>query len=378
MIIPHVRALSENNQKNVDISISVAKRLQLDYIFFYLLDTPETNEILSKEIEQDIILIGTVDVFNNKNGIETPYKQNVLMPQEQVIYEIAFKYPNKTFIIFNQYMDTKPLYINELLDNVYFVHWSYIMYAYDEYKQINIPNKNNNSRKIGIAFNRQMREHRTVLVSYLYGLNMQHNMYISAIIMNNSNCDIMLETGWDFANFDNFKQTIVNGYKQIPHNEVEDFYYDKNGNFSIDNVFNFNNNKYSLYQDSFVEIITETLYHVPMGIITEKYLHSVYGRNFPILISAVNTVQHLRDIGFDVFDDVVDHSYDTVVDPIARMEMAIQKNKHLIEDYNTTIQLWNKLQYRFDDNINYIQSGAMKTYFSTLIELQITNIINNI
>jgi hypothetical protein len=45
----------------------------------------------------------------------------------------------------------------------------------------------------------------------------------------------------------------------------------------------------------------------------------------PLWICAPGQVSHARDWGFDVFDDVIDHSYDLEPDPHRRMEMSLDQ-----------------------------------------------------
>lgn len=56
--------------------------------------------------------------------------------------------------------------------------------------------------------------------------------------------------------------------------------------------------------------------------ITEKTMMSIYNRQIPILLTLPNTVSYLRDLGFDMFDDIVDHSYDNEPDPDKRVHLV--------------------------------------------------------
>jgi hypothetical protein len=106
--------------------------------------------------------------------------------------------------------------------------------------------------------------------------------------------------------------------------------------------------------------VSETVYIEPDITVTEKFLNSVLGCNFPILISAKGTVAHLREIGFDMFDDVVDHSYDMVDNPIDRMYRAINGNIELLN--GATLDLWNDNKMRFAGNVEVAKTGMFKFY----------------
>jgi hypothetical protein len=95
-------------------------------------------------------------------------------------------------------------------------------------------------------------------------------------------------------------------------------------------ISNYNKTLLPLYKQVGVEIVTSSTFSEPVPYITEKELQSMYGYNFLIFISPTKTVAWLRDKGFDLFDDVVDHSYDLIKNPADRIFRAIEKNIHLL------------------------------------------------
>jgi hypothetical protein len=108
-----------------------------------------------------------------------------------------------------------------------------------------------------------------------------------------------------------------------------------------------------LYNNSFVEFVSCTEFAQPTTQIDEKFINSVIGYNFPIIIGSRGTVKFIRDSGFDMFDDVVDHSYDNIDNPVDRIISAVESNQHLITDYATTIKRWVECRPRFDANFNF-------------------------
>jgi len=78
-----------------------------------------------------------------------------------------------------------------------------------------------------------------------------------------------------------------------------------------------------------VNIVTETEYDIPLGIITEKTLLAMVAEQVPILIGYAGIVAHLRELGFDTFDDVVDNSFDNLPNN-QRAEQALLRNQDLI------------------------------------------------
>lgn len=59
--------------------------------------------------------------------------------------------------------------------------------------------------------------------------------------------------------------------------------------------------------------------------ITEKTVKSFKLGQLPIWIAVPGTVQLVRDHGYDVFDDIIDHGYDNEQDPHVRIDRAINQ-----------------------------------------------------
>lgn len=129
------------------------------------------------------------------------------------------------------------------------------------------------------------------------------------------------------------------------------------------------------YKHSAIDIVLETVLISRTGILTEKYLNTVYGSNFPIIIAMHGSVDLLRKYGFDLFDDIIDHSYDTINDPYLRMTQAIVDNRALLEDREKTIDLWNKNKLRFRSNFELIENIYANKH--KLIEEKIRSTMNH-
>lgn len=142
---------------------------------------------------------------------------------------------------------------------------------------------------------------------------------------------------------------------------------------------NFDNFLRILYRDSFVEIVNETLFMETSGIITEKFINSVYGFNFPIMLGVPNTVTHLRNLGFDMFDDVIDHSYDTIVSPLPRLVQALGSNITLLQDSELAKNAWRTCQHRMKNNVELAKQLelAMPDRVANVLT-ELNNIINQI
>lgn len=85
----------------------------------------------------------------------------------------------------------------------------------------------------------------------------------------------------------------------------------------------------NVYGACTVNIVTETLYDDYPGLFCEKTLLAMVAQQIPIIVGYRGIVQHLRDLGFDMFDDIVNHNYDLLPNDV-RAEQAIILNQGLI------------------------------------------------
>ena len=111
-----------------------------------------------------------------------------------------------------------------------------------------------------------------------------------------------------------------------------------------------------MYRNSFVEIVSESVFSSPSFMLTEKTAHAFYGCNFPIILSGCGAVAHLRDIGLDMFDDVIDHGYDLINNPFDRIVAAIESNRRLLTDPDYAKQSWLNCRSRFESNIKVMRN----------------------
>jgi len=143
------------------------------------------------------------------------------------------------------------------------------------------------------------------------------------------------KSGWQCLNgrFDRHRQRAVDILQHWPNGTLS---YGTRINLdqaSYANYFECNNEQnfirlMPIYSQHAVNIVTETIYRDP-GIITEKTMMAMAAEQIPIVIGHRGIVQDCRDLGFDMFDDLVDTSYDTLPND-SRVEQALLQNRDLI------------------------------------------------
>jgi hypothetical protein len=285
----------------------------------------------------------------------------------RLLDETAGQYPELNFVIFTSLENINLELIAS--PNILFIPWGGdIVNQADAYQNLKpVVDKNFDSKKTFISLNRNRRAHRLVLLSYLFGQGYDQSGKISYLgqQIDVQKFDNLLDCiPWQFEpRHDHARAAMLEGYTKFYNNKdllVDDYViYDESTN---NNTSNFERRLRSHYRDSFVELVTESSFCPPSFMLTEKTLNSIYGCNFPILFSGVGAVDHLRGIGFDMFDDIVDHNYDLIANPFDRIIAAIDSNQRLLLDSDHVKQLWLANRHRFDQNINCAQTAMYNWY----------------
>ena len=87
-----------------------------------------------------------------------------------------------------------------------------------------------------------------------------------------------------------------------------------------------------IYKESSLSIVTETYGEAYRGcFITEKGWKPIANCHFQIFVGQPGLVQAFRDFGFDMFDDIIDHRYDTIVSDTTRYEKALTSAERFIK-----------------------------------------------
>ena len=106
--------------------------------------------------------------------------------------------------------------------------------------------------------------------------------------------------------------------------------------------------------------------------ITEKTFKAFGLRQIPLWFAVPGLVAQVRKLGFDLFDDIVDHSYDTIPDEHTRFASVAQQIKQL--DQQLTLdqcqQLRRSLLDRLNQNFELVKTQAeqVQTIYNTAIK----------
>lgn len=336
-------------------------------------DENKYKSLILDYVRHDTIVLGVKDHLTSYNF--NPWKEDIPI-MVKYLKDFTEFYADKKIILLTS-LENLDKYIQR--DNTSIICWGGdLTNQVDEYQKLEpILNKNFDSTVNYVSLNRNPRSHRAMLVSLLHGLNIQDHGLISCMFKDTL-VDLFAETEWQFRNNQQpIKDTIANGFELLKQSTsllADDYEIYTTTN---DNVTNFKNTLSKYYTNTFVEIITETSYTEQAYLLTEKTLNSIYGCNFPILLSGVGAVDLLRSAGMDMFDDVIDHSYDSIENPVDRLHTAVYNNKRLLSDNVFVKQLWQQNQHRFIKNVEFAKTTIYDFYCNRATN-QFLKAINNV
>lgn len=87
-------------------------------------------------------------------------------------------------------------------------------------------------------------------------------------------------------------------------------------------------------QDSVVTIVVESYVSDDVIAVSEKIFRALQTPRAWTLLCSPNSIRCLRDAGFDVLDDIVDHSYDQVLDMEHRMDLILDQVGTIKHNYH--------------------------------------------
>lgn len=127
----------------------------------------------------------------------------------------------------------------------------------------------------------------------------------------------------------------------------------KNGNFKNAETYQQLLQK-TVFEPSCISLITEPAFFERETIHTEKTIMAIYGGTIPIWVGGWRLPDYLKTMGFDVFDDLVDHSYQNMPDAMDRCYFAIERNLDLLRDFDRVKEFIANNHARFEHNVQLL------------------------
>lgn len=279
----------------------------------------------------------------------------------QIILNHVKKYPDKKFVLITDVHNLDKEYNG--VDNLSIVETDLITMEKSLYQKVEaVVNKNLQESKHYITMANRASTSRITLFSYLLGKNLEEHgiLKISDLINQKiSNFDSYLDVVPWIIDDDNIRNILESGYQKLKTYQETVEFNDNHSNQYRHNIYSKNFDQYvrKFYSTTVVEICNETYFEEPSHMLTEKTLNMILGCNFPILLCGQGSVEHLESLGFDVFRDIVDHSYDNIQDPMARLTSAVDLNIKLLTDKQWATSQWTRSIDRFEKNVKHSKQG---------------------
>jgi hypothetical protein len=187
---------------------------------------------------------------------------------------------------------------------------------------------------------------RNCIMSCLNGNPHEHRWYIYRNLIKMDYNDVM----YSFHNNSHYDLNYTNCGSELSHyfqQEKHSFPERSSNDLSI---------SHDAYKKSFVNLVTETSIEDNL-FISEKTWKPIASGQFFIIAGPKGIIKYLRETGIDVYDDIVDHSYDTIADWRIRMDAVLQSvNKLINQDLN---MLFAQTSARRKQNVEHFFSGSI-------------------
>lgn len=137
----------------------------------------------------------------------------------------------------------------------------------------------------------------------------------------------------------------------------------------------------NVFEPSCISLITEPAFFEQETIITEKTIMAIWGGTVPIWVGGWRIADYMRSMGFDTFDDVVDHSYQDLADPVDRCYQAIQLNLSLLQDHDLAHNIILQSQSRLQHNLDLLHQNCFRQQILkqlTTLDSTVANLVKNI
>lgn len=110
------------------------------------------------------------------------------------------------------------------------------------------------------------------------------------------------------------------------------------------------------FMNACLNVITETQSRVDTPSVTEKTFKPILAGQFFVLIGQPGCIQFLRNMGIDCFDDIIDHSYDEILDDRQRIAETINELDRL--ETLDLFGLHRRCRDRFEANLDVINNDG--------------------
>lgn len=221
-------------------------------------------------------------------------------------------------------------------------------------------------------YNNHMKSHRTALLCILDSIGILDTIDWSAL----RTSDLVETKTAQSLMFDVFNEDEINsltsnyikilngGNSKYSEFEDESIRYEYGG---INDNIAYRNNP---YKNAYINIVSESQFVLDYAIhITEKSLIPFYFGQLPLFLATEGHVAKLKKLyGFDVFDDIIDHSYDSIKNPNERLNKIVDEIVRLNTNKNFIIDFYANNTERLENNKKIVKYLATIHPYDTIMK----------
>jgi hypothetical protein len=200
---------------------------------------------------------------------------------------------------------------------------------------------------IFLCHNRRPKSHRLSVLTHMKNMNLLKDDITDWSLTYGIHKNKLMDIN-EFQNYINFtNKTLFEDYKEICSKPKLSFYESNKNWFNTEESYDaWNHLELKSYQNSYINIITESHFDISDVHITEKSFKPFYFHQIPLFVASQYHILKMKEeYDLDFFDDLIDHSYDNERDDIKRLHMVI-------DEINRLSKLKNEIKLYYISNKN--------------------------
>jgi hypothetical protein len=332
-----------------------------NYEFYYFAFAPiseafTTPQDLDRAYTQPMVVWVAVDILTGPREFDIFAGDSCPLGLLE-LEKICTKHPNTKFILLTEMYDLEKFVTVNNLHTVGLVPYQ-LRYDRSKYTYLHGHKTKTNSTAQWVSFINGPNWHRVAIISYLLSKNLDTTgyLYVSDSLISKANEYNSIEQFLCYSFEDPQWAQLDQGFQRLKNKTFNKAIMAPYWGFNGRNIQNYNQNLLPIYNKIKLEIVTGTIFGEPVKYFNEKEAQAIYGCNFLIFLNTPGMVAWFKQLGFDMFDDVVDHSYSNIADPGLRIMRAIDDNIHLLNGQTDLDALWNKRRDRFANNCRLLDA----------------------
>lgn len=117
--------------------------------------------------------------------------------------------------------------------------------------------------------------------------------------------------------------------------------------------------------ESFLHVVTESTLHARF--ITEKTVKCLFSNTFFIVWGAPKFHAALKDLGFELYNEIVDYSFDNILDHTQRLDALTKEVKRIIDQKNFE-EMYNQIKPKLERNTAHALKLAADSWYPPMID----------